>query len=268
MNTADIRRAIKTLAQPMIPAFTWLLGEVAAIARTTDALTILAGIVVVLFLAGWLLATIKIALWLLLGTAFLIGVLAAMFGFAVPSFGTNAEDEKVNRVIARICAETFLIVALVLGCLSRSPDPTALPSNVAIGGTLDAKDADDNAAETTPEPTPHAVAQPLSDNNASIPPPASSVARAGALGVHAPKATSGPIPADVSYSIIETNGQHRFVRINKRVSEAALRSISSLLNAKDPKERTFYLLPGRETGTDNPDPLFGSSGKFVGHFWL
>ncbi len=117
MNTANARSAIKLLVRPRI-------------------LGILAGVVVVLFLAGSLLTTIKIVLWLLLGVALLLGGLAACFGFAPRSYGTEYTEQKANRVIAKICGGVFLIITLVLGRLPRAGDSTATGARTSSDGRL------------------------------------------------------------------------------------------------------------------------------------
>jgi len=112
------------------------LGVVVTLIRATDALGILTGVVVFLYLAGWLLVTIKIALSLLLGAALLIGGLALFYGFAPSPSGTKTAEQKANRRIAKACGEAFLIVAMVLGCLSGSGKPTTSGTGAARDGTV------------------------------------------------------------------------------------------------------------------------------------
>jgi hypothetical protein len=129
------------------------LAAMAVVARATDALGILTGVVLLLYLAGLLFATIKIALWLLLGAALLIGGLAAFYGLVPPPFGANSGDRRVNRLIAKNCVEVFLIVALVLASLQGSGDPTKSEAGPSRNGTLGRKEEVHRAVAATPETT-------------------------------------------------------------------------------------------------------------------
>jgi hypothetical protein len=145
MDIPDIERALKSLMRVMPRAFRRLGAEAKNFGQATGTLGALAAVVVILYLAGWLLVAIKIALWLLLGACCLIGGLAAFFGFAARSSATTSAERGANRVIATSSGEAFLIIAAVLASLSGRGEPTAPLPGTSGDATLAPIEGDGDA---------------------------------------------------------------------------------------------------------------------------
>jgi S1-C subfamily serine protease len=102
----------------------------------------LGGVGFVLFLLyrlGWLLLVFKIALWLGLLAALVVGALAAFAGFSAPTSDTKPDERRQAQIVAAVSAVVVFVVGVALVSLPKSgtaPGPGPVITMSSKGGGL------------------------------------------------------------------------------------------------------------------------------------